>query len=88
MTGPRGEGGVATELEWSKYALAHAERIGWTIGIEHYRERVLAAEYEAWATGDLSEISDKAMCHGSENSRRSHADVCQPPAPGGEGEAS
>lgn len=36
----------------------------------------LALEYEAWATGMTSEISDEAMCYGSEKYRRSHPERC------------
>jgi hypothetical protein len=69
-------GYAVNELEWCRRALAHAEKTGWTQGIEHYRERVLAAEYEAWANGDLSEISDEAMCHGSAKHRQAHPEEC------------
>lgn len=65
------------QLDWCRRALAHAEATGWVEGIAHYRERVLAAEYEAWATGDLSEISDEAMCHGSETYRQAHPERCK-----------
>jgi hypothetical protein len=64
------------ELVWARHALAQAKKVGWEDGIEHYRERVLAAEYAAWANGDLSEISDEAMCHGSEKYRRDHPEQC------------
>jgi hypothetical protein len=36
----------------------------------------LAAEYEAWATGELSEISVEAMCYGSESYRIARPDLC------------
>jgi hypothetical protein len=35
-----------------------------------------ATEYEAWANGDLSEISDEAMCYGSEKYRLAHPERC------------
>lgn len=81
-TGARKEGeGMAVghgmdALDWCRRALAHAEKTGWKDGIAHYRERLLTAEYEAWANGDLSEISTEAMCHGSAKYRQAHPEEC------------
>jgi hypothetical protein len=76
---------MTDELAWCKHALAHAEKTGWQKGVDHYRERLehlLSDEYEAWATGQLSEISDEAMCHGSATYREAHPEVCHERAGG------